>query len=623
MACTRHPDGVRRRSSTLPRTACALVVALAAALLSASSASASWTPLCSSAGIGCISSTGYAGASVWGYPVDVHGNNCTNYAAFRLRGNGVGDPGNLGNAGDWAHNARTKGFAVDGNPAVGAIAQWNYGSAYAPRYGHVAYVEEVGPGYIVETESNWDGPSRRVKITVGDRYWPSSFIHFRDVGSSTPPALPPPPPAAPSFLPPGAVNRFASASDHWVANGVAPSGYGFEATLGFAATRAGPGRHALYSCIIGGDQFVSPDPRCEGQRVLGLIGFAYDGPPDEPGGGVAIYRCTVSANGDHFVSPSPDCEGQHTEGMLGYLARVQSALNRYTNARGGGDHIVTAGAVPASSALEQTLGFMLDHAGAGRHPLYSCAVGSDQFLSPDATCEHQQVVGLEGWAYDNPPAVWPKVTPIYRCTVSANGEHFVSRDPRCEGQHTEGLLGYIPLTHPAFERFASASDHFVTAAAVPGGYSFESTLGYILQSPAAGRHPLYSCMAGSDQFVSPAADCEHQRVIGLDGWAYDEPAAGRVAIYRCTVNSNGEHFVSPDPSCEGQHAESLLGYLADSEAGAYAQPPGHAGQQPSGPGGSAGQPAGSRHHSSARCSRRRCHRHAHRHRRRHRRHHRR
>ena len=136
-----------------------------------------------------IAQYGYTGASVWGYPVDGAGNNCTNYAAFRLSRNGASNAGNLGNAGDWASNAGAKGFAVNGVPAVGAIAQWNFGSAYAPQFGHVAYVEEVTASDIALSDSNWQGGSKRWRVSRGDRQWPSNFLHIRDVAGGVP--LPP------------------------------------------------------------------------------------------------------------------------------------------------------------------------------------------------------------------------------------------------------------------------------------------------------------------------------------------------------------------------------------------------------------------------------------------------
>lgn len=143
---------------------------------------------CRSAGIGCISFSGYAGKSVWGYPVNSTGNNCVNYAAYRMARNGVPQQSGLGNGGSWATNARSRGFRVDATPATGSIAQWNYGSHYAPSNGHVGYVEEVTSSYITISDSSWSGGSNRWRIPRGDANWPSNFIHFRDVGYQPPPS---------------------------------------------------------------------------------------------------------------------------------------------------------------------------------------------------------------------------------------------------------------------------------------------------------------------------------------------------------------------------------------------------------------------------------------------------
>ncbi|NNM45415.1 CHAP domain-containing protein [Knoellia koreensis] len=144
---------------------------------------------CKLTGIGCVSFSGYAGRSVWGYPVTARGNNCVNYVAYRLAKNGVARQSTMGNGGSWASNARKRGFRVDRTPVPGSIAQWNYGSAYAPGYGHVGYVEEVTSSYIVISDSSYGGDyTSRWRVPRGDRNWPSNFIHFKDVGYKPPPS---------------------------------------------------------------------------------------------------------------------------------------------------------------------------------------------------------------------------------------------------------------------------------------------------------------------------------------------------------------------------------------------------------------------------------------------------
>jgi hypothetical protein len=376
----------------------------------------------------------------------------------------------------------------------------------------------------------------------------------------------------PSFLPPGALNRSASPSDHWVSSGRAPGGYGFESTLGFMATTPGSGRHAIYSCLAGGDQFLSVDASCEGQRIDRFAGWLYDSPGDVPINPTPIYRCTIPAGGDHFASIDAGCEGQHVEALLGYTSRTQQALARYTTPPAG-DHLVTTRGAPGDASFEFTLGFLRPSGGAGLHPLFSCFAGGDQFVSPADNCEGQAFVGIEGFAYDSAPPDWPPSQAIYRCTANGNGDHFVSPDPGCEGQHAEASIGFVALTHPALDRYVSASDHWITTRGVPGGFEFESTLGYLFQQGGPGRSALYSCLSGGDQFMSPASDCEGQRVVGQDGWVSSTPESDGIAVYRCTVNGSGDHFVSVDRGCEGQHVEALLGYVAGSEGTAFSSPP--------------------------------------------------
>jgi len=140
---------------------------------------------CAEQGIECIADTGFAGEPVWGYPVDETGNNCTTYAAFRLKQNGLANPGSYGDAGQWAERAAVHGFAVDDSPEVGSIAHWFKGGRFAPKYGHVAYVERVTPGRIFLSDSNLHGGSKRWSVSRGNWQWPDSFLHMKDQSSGS------------------------------------------------------------------------------------------------------------------------------------------------------------------------------------------------------------------------------------------------------------------------------------------------------------------------------------------------------------------------------------------------------------------------------------------------------
>lgn len=118
------------------------------------------------------------------------GDQCTNYAAFveaavyRARTPSF----LLGNGGQWAYSAATHGVTVNHSPSVGAVAEWDPGSVGMGGYGHVAVVEEVGPGdkYIVISQQHMGGVAdynwtriNRYNPTGQWQTWPSNFIHFR------------------------------------------------------------------------------------------------------------------------------------------------------------------------------------------------------------------------------------------------------------------------------------------------------------------------------------------------------------------------------------------------------------------------------------------------------------
>ena len=106
------------------------------------------------------------------------GHNCTNYAAYRLKRDGVPEPAyRLGNADTWAPNAKKHGVLVDNKPEVGAIGAW-------PGRRHIVYVEEVGSNYLITSEDNWPGyyPKgmyRKIKVFKGEKAYPTQFIHFK------------------------------------------------------------------------------------------------------------------------------------------------------------------------------------------------------------------------------------------------------------------------------------------------------------------------------------------------------------------------------------------------------------------------------------------------------------
>jgi hypothetical protein len=115
-----------------------------------------------------------------------------------------------------------------------------------------------------------------------------------------------------------------------------------------------------------------------------------------------------------------------------------------------------------------------------------------------------------------------------------------------------------------FQRYYNGSVHEVTTGWIDpnGGFSLQSTLGYLYESPqGSATVPLYGCVAGNDDyFVSPSSSCEGQIFLGIEGYVSSSPGSGLVALYRCY--SGTDHFVSLEASCEGSTDESLLGYAS-------------------------------------------------------------
>ena len=122
----------------------------------------------------------------WGF----YSATCTSFVAWRLiNDNGVAFGNNYGgvhwgNADHWDDAARALGIRVDDVPAVGAIAQTDFGTAL----GHVAWVSAVDGDTVTIEEYNYGfasvngrGGSRRYNTRVV----PASdfcYIHIRDLG---------------------------------------------------------------------------------------------------------------------------------------------------------------------------------------------------------------------------------------------------------------------------------------------------------------------------------------------------------------------------------------------------------------------------------------------------------
>jgi CHAP domain len=149
---------------------------------------------------------GYAACTAAGYPSHGYGSHaessywmmsagdeCTNYTAYvEQTVYGVKSPGYvLGDGGVWAQTAGAHGAVVDHTPTIGAVAEWNDGTAGIGGPGHVGVVEAVGwAGHRIA----WIDISQQHIDDDADGYdweriyahsssstwepWPSNFIHF-------------------------------------------------------------------------------------------------------------------------------------------------------------------------------------------------------------------------------------------------------------------------------------------------------------------------------------------------------------------------------------------------------------------------------------------------------------
>lgn len=129
---------------------------------------------------------------------------CTSFIAHRLdKVNNFKLPRGYGNANTWGNTARSQGYRVDSNPAVGSVAWWSSM--------HVAWVAEVSGSRVLIEEYNY-GYTGNYRTRWINKQDVSGFIHFKDLGTSSNSSPSSANPDASTSLPPSGVYRFTTSS---------------------------------------------------------------------------------------------------------------------------------------------------------------------------------------------------------------------------------------------------------------------------------------------------------------------------------------------------------------------------------------------------------------------------
>lgn len=107
----------------------------------------------------------------------------------------------------------------------------------------------------------------------------------------------------------------------------------------------------------------------------------------------------------------------------------------------------------------------------------------------------------------------------------------------------------------------TTNTHLITTFTAPEHYTPLATLGYLSRAKTAGTTALYSCQNGlRDRFLrTEGTGCGGYPLVHPEGYLYTTPAAGRVPLYACLAASS--HFASTRADCEGQRVEGLLGFM--------------------------------------------------------------
>ncbi|MEJ3747464.1 DUF5722 domain-containing protein [Actinomycetes bacterium KLBMP 9797] len=101
--------------------------------------------------------------------------------------------------------------------------------------------------------------------------------------------------------------------------------------------------------------------------------------------------------------------------------------------------------------------------------------------------------------------------------------------------------------------------HWASSRLLPAGFATESVW-LLWRNQQPGTVPLFECQVGGHNLLTRDPACEGLPPLGPVGYIYTDARTGRTPVYRCILPTNGDHFMSADPGCEGYRRESLLGY---------------------------------------------------------------
>ena len=112
---------------------------------------------------------------------------------------------------------------------------------------------------------------------------------------------------------------------HWATIFNLPIGYRLELSVSILSSYM-PGTSLRYTCTANNlnnnnvNNFISSDPKCEGQKVLGPLGYFYTSPMGQFT--TPLYRCYYFNMADRFHSLDRNCEqrGITNEGLIGYVS---------------------------------------------------------------------------------------------------------------------------------------------------------------------------------------------------------------------------------------------------------------------------------------------------------------